>query len=342
MSAPPVEVKTVTVPAAEPPKSSPAPAGEDPAMPSDPNSPDLEIVVATPEEIRLLSEKNAVAWRGGLKLEAYLRREVFLGSQTFTRDGGVTHWVLVSKRVKGTDRKILAGCETYRKRALVSRNGKIEEVQAHGIGSVFSEYRGKGYGARMMKELGEKLKTWQTLLTPNLFSVLYSDIGKVRTIMVPHLAPSLTLSQKFYSQLGWQSFPSSHVHIRPDASQSTSGKHSNVVPLQKTDLPNLCALDEKMMRKRLESYNEGTAVALVPDHKTIGTHIIICTDKLILMTRQNGTMHERSLSPMSSTERLQTQRVPLPMSMAKKFTLSGLACMATLISTMSKEIQCIS
>jgi GNAT superfamily N-acetyltransferase len=111
--------------------------------------------------------------------DAYLRREVFLASQAFTRDGGVTHWILVSKKVKDNERKILAGCETYRKRALVSRNGKIEEVQAHGIGSVFSEYRGKGYGARMMKELGEKLRTWQTIITPNLFSVLYSDIGKV-------------------------------------------------------------------------------------------------------------------------------------------------------------------
>jgi hypothetical protein len=76
MSAPlAVEVKTVTVPAAEPLKPSPASATtsatnvvEDPAMPSDPNSPDLELVIATPEEIKLLSEKNATAWRGPLKL----------------------------------------------------------------------------------------------------------------------------------------------------------------------------------------------------------------------------------------------------------------------------------
>lgn len=45
----------------------------------------------------------------------------------------------------------------------------------------------------------------------------------------------------------------------------------HVTPLHMTDLPALCALDEDLMRKRLALYNDGTAVALVPDYKTIGT-----------------------------------------------------------------------
>jgi hypothetical protein len=32
----------------------------------------------------------------------------------------------------------------------------------------------------MMADLGEKLRTWQSNGQDNLFSVLYSDIGKVR------------------------------------------------------------------------------------------------------------------------------------------------------------------
>lgn len=40
--------------------------------------------------------------------------------------------------------------------------------------------RGKGYAARMMKELGTKLDTWQQEDGKRAdFTVLYSDIGKV-------------------------------------------------------------------------------------------------------------------------------------------------------------------
>jgi len=41
-----------------------------------------------------------------------------------------------------------------------------------------------------------------------------------------------------------------------------------------TDLPAFCALDEDLMRKRLEKYKSGNAVALVPDYKTIGEILI--------------------------------------------------------------------
>lgn len=118
-----------------------------------------------------------------------MRREQYLADQDLTRNGGITWWVLVDTAV--SPRRVLCGCETLRKKAFVARDGKVEEVVCHGIGSVFCppENRGRGYAGRMMKELGRKLRTWQAEERPCLFSVLYSDIGKVCSIPLPVSRP---------------------------------------------------------------------------------------------------------------------------------------------------------
>jgi hypothetical protein len=151
----------------------------------DRDSPDLHLAVATPEEINAQQHANSNEWRGALSLPAYLRREEFLVDQTLTRDGGLTAWVLVYQPA-GTDeknRQVLCGCESIKKRALVASANTVEAVTAHGVASVFCppKYRGKGYAGRMIADLGEKLRTWQSNGQDNLFSVLWSDIGKVRS-----------------------------------------------------------------------------------------------------------------------------------------------------------------
>lgn len=142
--------------------------------------PTLALVEPTEEEKVLQWTKNAPAWRGALSVDAYIRREYFLSSQDLTKDGAQTWWVLVDTAAK--KRVPLAGCESFRKKAIVARDGQIKDVITHGIGSVFSppEHRGKGYAGRMMQEIGKRLRTWQTSeKTDCLFSILYSDIGKV-------------------------------------------------------------------------------------------------------------------------------------------------------------------
>ena len=42
---------------------------------------------------------------------------------------------------------------------------------------------GRGYAARMMGALGEKLQHWQAEEHDSLFSVLFSDIGKVGPLL---------------------------------------------------------------------------------------------------------------------------------------------------------------
>jgi hypothetical protein len=141
-------------------------------------SPNLTLAHPTDDEKLQQLTLNGSAWRGALSLDAYLRREAHLGQQDATRNGGLTSWILVD-RSEAKGRRILAGCETYRKKALVASKGKLRETLAYGVGSVFcpEELRGRGYASRMIHELGKALSSWQA--ESCLFSILFSDIGKV-------------------------------------------------------------------------------------------------------------------------------------------------------------------
>lgn len=155
------------------------------------DSPSLALVHPTDAEKLIQFKLNAEEWCGALKLPAYLRREDVLAATEMTRDGGISYWILVDTSLpnnpldpQSRTRLPLASCETYRKKAWVWQDGTLKEVICHGVGSVFcaNHLRKRGYAQRMMTELGEMLKTYQTEDgTECLFSVLYSDIGKVST-----------------------------------------------------------------------------------------------------------------------------------------------------------------
>ena len=151
-----------------------------------PHCDSLSVYLAHPtdEELQEQCRNNAVSWREPLTVEAYLRRERYLSQQDLTKDGGITFWVLVFDDEKTGKRLVLSGCETLRKRGLVSRNGgEGRDVVSHGVGGVFTplEFRRRGYAARMLKELGEIIGQYQNDGMSCGFSILYSDIGKVST-----------------------------------------------------------------------------------------------------------------------------------------------------------------
>jgi hypothetical protein len=161
------------------------------------DAPSLELVHPTEAQKQIQFELNSKEWRGALSLPAYLRREATLSQTTLTRDGGISYWILVDNDPslpknpldpKSDIQLPLASCETYRKKALVWQNGEVKEVICHGIGSVFcaKQLRGHRYAQRMMTELGKRLKTYQTDNGQEcLFSILFSDIGKVGTCDLP-------------------------------------------------------------------------------------------------------------------------------------------------------------
>jgi len=180
---------------------------------------------------------------------------------SLTENGGVSHWILVDTSAQPDDRAIYASCESLRKPALVrTSDGTLKEVISHGIGSVFCnpEYRGRGYAARMLKDLAPILQEWQVEKgIPGReeckFSFLYSDIGK-----------------KFYAHLGWLPFPSSHLTFKPSASLTGS---SLAKLLGYADLPALCQLDQQYLRQSLQNTKDSRPhVALVPDHDVMDWH----------------------------------------------------------------------
>lgn len=155
----------------------------------DSSAPTLQLVQATEPEIIESSTLGSISWGGPLDKSDYLRREAHLRNQPLTRDGGITYWILVDTAAPPTargSRRILASCETIRKRALIALLGvAIRETICHGIGSVHcnQDYRGRGFGRRMMMELANQLDTWQQKEGERAdFSVLWSDIGKVREL----------------------------------------------------------------------------------------------------------------------------------------------------------------
>ena len=147
------------------------------------NSSKLALLHPTQEEKIATWVMNGQMWRGRLSIPEYLRREQHLEDQAFTRNGGITFWILVDSSAPANDRTIIASCESLKKRALIAReNGQVEDIISHGVGSVFCnpEFRRRGYAQRMLAELAEKLNSWQQQDGRRAeFSVLYSDIGKV-------------------------------------------------------------------------------------------------------------------------------------------------------------------
>ncbi|CZR64577.1 uncharacterized protein PAC_14475 [Phialocephala subalpina] len=231
----------------------------------DSKSPSLHLTTATEEEKVATWNLNSVNWGTALSLSDYLERESYLTTVPLAKDNGVTHWILVSKDLPHNERPILASCESLCKPVLVSRNGIITEGITHGIGSVFSQpkYRGKGYAARMLRELGRILKSWQIDSSVSgreavPFSILYSDIGP-----------------KYYAKFGWEVHPSSHIALPPISSKSSSSSSSSNsgTPLTYADIPSLCKLDEHLLRKRLAETKDGkTHVAILPTNDQMQWH----------------------------------------------------------------------
>lgn len=242
----------------------------------DVSAPSLVLTHPTPEEKKKTWALHHTMWGQALSLEDYLHREEYLTTVPLAKDGGVTHWILTDDSPPN-QRPILSSCESLRKRALVCQagvdGGKVQDAIGHGIFSVFTDpqYRGKGYASRMMKELNPTLARWPPAgskdvnghAMPNSrFSVLYSDIGKA-----------------FYAKSGWAPFESSHLAFPPVARAEGGSVSGAAKPLGYHELAELCAVDEKLLRIRVqkrahESKDRRPSAALVPDLDQMLWHLM--------------------------------------------------------------------
>jgi GNAT superfamily N-acetyltransferase len=239
------------------------------------SSPSLVLSPTTPSERHLQLTLNGASWRGALSLPSYILREEHLANQDCHKDGGLTSWALVDS-LDPKLRRVLCGCETYRKKALVAKKigaeREVKEVTVYGIGSVFcpKEFRGMGYAGRLMKDVAKRVETEWSVVVEGLdendegeatpFSMLFSDIGK-----------------QFYKSLGWEPYPSMHLSIpareihQHKATLPTCAKVKRVFA---EDIEELCKLDESQLKRSLTSStsSQDTLVALTPRVETMRWH----------------------------------------------------------------------
>ena len=214
------------------------------------SSPDLILAHPSSSEIHETHILSSVPWAGALTKEQYIENEHQLSTHLLTKPNGITHWILTPKN----ERLILASCEAIPKRCLVKEGGdEVRDGVLVGVAGVFCEpaLRGQGYAARMMRELAHNLGREGRCLG----SVLWSDIGP-----------------KFYADLGWAPFPSTHVEL-PTSHFSPSSTSVSTRPILVGDIATLCVQDEALLRASLAvSSSSKTLLAIVPDHHTMLWH----------------------------------------------------------------------
>ncbi|KAL4885290.1 hypothetical protein BJY04DRAFT_180546 [Aspergillus karnatakaensis] len=222
----------------------------------DSTSPRLHLDHPTNDETAHIWRTTSTEWKGPLNVSQYCTEYAYLSSVPLARDNGMTQWVLVDGDEQ-SNRRILASCETFLKRALVSdETGNCTDVIAHGIASVYCEpaLRKRGYASRMLEELKQTLPTWRTESGKQcVASMLYSDIDPT-----------------FYQCLGWDPFPSNHLEFYAEKSPHTA------TPLFADDLATLCKKDEAILRASMANPSpdnkKKTRFAVLPDHDHIVWH----------------------------------------------------------------------
>ncbi|GAW19893.1 hypothetical protein ANO14919_093860 [Xylariales sp. No.14919] len=260
---------------------------------------------------------NHGEWGGPLDLSAYLKREPFLASTPLTADGGMVHWILTdAPPAQSTGphekRRVLASCETIRKRVLyVPRSGdEVREGLGYGIGSVYTypEFRGKRYAARMLRELGVALKTWpeEEQLQKKRSETRGQSHGATDTSRPGKQPNGQTKLQKakgkeavcsalwsdigkqFYASKGWPAFASEHVEFPSSSPSPPPGISSlleqsvrphktslTLTPVNTSNLAELCAQDEAQLRAELIHHareTRRTAFAFAPEYDVFRWH----------------------------------------------------------------------
>ncbi|WEW57465.1 hypothetical protein PRK78_002932 [Emydomyces testavorans] len=225
-------------------------ASDDPALLPDAESLDLHLSHPTEQETNRIWKLISASWKDALSVPQFLEESAYLMTIPLAKDNGMTLWILVDKTLPPDHRPLLASCESFRKRSLVSdKNGNVIETITHGIASVYCNprYRGRGYASRLLRELSKTLPNWQIEQNkPVIASVLFSDIGK-----------------QFYAALGWDPFPSYHIEFNPVKVEDIGAAH-----ILATQVGPLCEEDEAMSRQVMaQPYkNERLRFMILPDH----------------------------------------------------------------------------
>lgn len=136
---------------------------------------DVVFSEASDEQLITVWTLNAAAWAEPLSVEDHIKREQILSQQPATGDSWKT-WVLT---LEADESEVVASVETFERAVYCGQGGACSTEKGYGIASVFTNPKFRGN--RMANLLLEKLQTWLDGEADGWISVLYSDIGAVRS-----------------------------------------------------------------------------------------------------------------------------------------------------------------
>ncbi|KAK3987415.1 lysine acetyltransferase [Cladorrhinum sp. PSN332] len=227
---------------------------------------DIVFGPATEEQRHIAVALRGEAWAPPMSLADYIDREAFLSQQELTWGTQCRLWVVY---LKGYPRQVIASCETTRKPVLISAGdgSPPRDGHAYSIGNVYTNptYRRQGMAALLLRRVQEVIDK------DSDFSVLYSDSGR-----------------NYYHSLGWPAFTSRQANLillpRSPASSTSSYSSSPTsnfmpsqpgltLPLEQSNLPRLCEVDEMYFRacfvSLAETRDRKMHVAFLPNRAQI-------------------------------------------------------------------------
>ncbi|KAK4162001.1 lysine acetyltransferase [Cladorrhinum sp. PSN259] len=228
---------------------------------------DIVFGPASEEQRHVAVALRGEAWAPPMSLADYIERESFLSQQELTCDAQCILWVVY---LKGYPRQVIASCETTRKPVLISAGdgSPPRDGHAYSISNVYTNptYRRMGMAALLLRRVQEVIDK------DSDFSVLYSDSGR-----------------NYYHSLGWPAFTSRQANLlllprprtptspwagvgpnsEPSSPASSSSSYSSspstnfmpsqpglTLPLNQSNLPRLCEVDEMYFRACFASLTE--------------------------------------------------------------------------------------
>ncbi|KAK7990809.1 hypothetical protein PG990_015089 [Apiospora arundinis] len=212
----------------------------------------------TPEECTQVWTATAASWKDSLTLPDTSRR-----SHLLRMEAGPCGYSWTENHHQASRGGSSAHAKAFENGlSPATGRGNVQGGIVHGIASVFCppEYRGRGYGTRLMNELAKVLRCGRQPEhgKKTIGSILYSDIGK-----------------EYYARLGWLPNPQNGHFVIPPAKAEKKEKPAltaQVIP--ESELGKLCLRDESMIRKAMAMPSTARKrVVILPDLDHMLWHI---------------------------------------------------------------------
>lgn len=210
------------------------------------------------KDIQDCHRENYKEWGNILTVDQYLQREKVFRSQESTKDGRLTFWALQEFR-NSHGWVTVCAMESLKRPSFYKQKGlPIKDSVSHSIGAVFTpaEYRGKGYGSKMITMATEKLNDWQLDdynedEKATSFQTLWSDVGD------------------YYKKFGYESESSKEIKV--DVGGYVEWPN-NVEKVYINDVDELAKQDVEDLKQKMDKQTEQDGIIRVAIKPSAAIH----------------------------------------------------------------------